>query len=95
MSVRPTLRWVSILETVSFVALLGAMTSGSESAVSVTGAVHGVLFLVYAAILWFGRDALDWSWRFALAGVLTGPIGAIMVLERLRREARRPERTVA
>ncbi len=80
------LGWVSIAETVSFIALLVAMFSGSEASVSVIGAIHGFLFLAYAALLWIGLDELGWSTPFSLGCIVTGPIGAIVVLERLRRE---------
>ncbi len=84
--VRQTLAWVSLLETISFVALLGAMAMDSEGGVSVVGMVHGLLFLAYAVLVWVWRDALGWSTRFAALAILTGPVGAIVALERLRRE---------
>jgi len=36
----------------------------------------------------YGRERLEWTWGFALVAVITGPIGAIIVLERLRRQRR-------
>ena len=77
---------VSVLETLSFITLLAVMVMGSESGVSVVGMVHGLLFLAYAIIVF--RDYRDhgWSTGFMLVAILTGPIGAIVVLERLRRD---------
>ncbi len=83
---RQALTWVSLLETISFLALLGAMAMHSEGGVSVIGAVHGLLFLAYAVLVWAWRDALGWSTRFAALAILTGPVGAVVALERLRRE---------
>jgi hypothetical protein len=80
------LAWLSILETASFVLLLVMMASGNEGGVSVVGAVHGLLFLAYAALVWLGREPLAWSTRFAIVAIFTGPIGAIIALERLRRD---------
>jgi integral membrane protein len=77
---------VSILETVSFVALLGAMYLGSEGGVSIVGAVHGMLFLAYAFLVFRDREAFGWTTGFMILVIITGPIGAIVVLERLRRE---------
>jgi integral membrane protein len=79
------LRWLSIVETVSFVALLWMMLSGNEQGVSIVGAVHGFLFLAFAILVVRDREVFGWSWGFVAAAVLTGPIGPILVLERLRR----------
>ena len=81
------LRVTSILETISFIALLFMMVSGNEAGVSVVGAIHGLLFLVYAILVWFDHDDLGWSMPFAVISIITGPVGAILVLERLRRDA--------
>jgi integral membrane protein len=74
------------LETLSFVALLAAMLLESEAGVSVIGAVHGFLFLAYAVLIFRDREALGWTTGFMVVAIVTGPIGAIVVLERLRRE---------
>lgn len=69
----------------SFLALLWMMVTGSEGGVSVTGAIHGLLFLAYALLVLRDREVFGWSWGFVAVAILTGPIGAIVVLERLRR----------
>lgn len=79
------LRWLSIVETVSFAALLWMMISGNEQGVSIVGAIHGFLFLAYAILVVRDRESFGWSWGFIAAAVLTGPIGPILVLEKLRR----------
>ena len=79
------LRWLSIVETLSFVALVWMMVSGNEQGVSVVGAIHGFLFLAYAILVVRDREVFGWSWTFVAAALLTGPIGPIVVLERLRR----------
>ena len=79
------LRWLSVVETISFVALLWMMFSGNERGVSIVGAIHGFLFLAYAILIVRDREHFGWSWGFVAAAVLTGPIGPILVLERLRR----------
>jgi heme A synthase len=61
------------------------MVTGNEGGVSVTGAIHGVLFLAYALLVLRDREVFAWSWGFVAVAILTGPIGAIVVLERLRR----------
>ena len=79
------LRAVSVLETVSFVVLLWMMLSHNDTGVSVSGAIHGGLFLAYALLVLRDREVFGWSWAFVAVAILTGPIGAIVVLERLRR----------
>lgn len=79
------LRAVCVLETLSFVVLLGMMISHNEAGVSIAGAVHGMLFLAYAGLVLLDRESLGWSWPFAALAILTGPLGAIVVLEKLRR----------
>jgi integral membrane protein len=79
------LRAVSILETVSFLALLWMMVSDDDAGISVSGAIHGLLFLGYALLVLRDRETFGWSWAFVAVAILTGPIGAIVVLERLRR----------
>ena len=80
------LRLVSILETLSFVGLLVMMFTENEGGVSVLGMIHGLLFLAYAIIVLKDRDVFGWTPAFTAVAILTGPIGAILVLERLRRE---------
>ena len=82
------LRLVALLETASFLALLLMMVVGSENGVSVVGSLHGLLFLWYALLVLSGRSEMGWSWTFAVLVIGTGPVGAIVVLERLRREHR-------
>lgn len=86
-----TVVWLSITETISFLALLAMMATGNEAGVSVVGMIHGLLFAAYALVVWFQREELGWSTRFAVLAILTGPIGAIIALERIRRD-RAPER---
>jgi integral membrane protein len=80
------LRIVSILETLSFVVLLGMMLTHNEGGVSVVGMIHGLLFMAYAVIVLKDREVFGWSLGFVAVAILTGPLGAILVLERLRSE---------
>ena len=78
------LRVVSILETLSFLVLLTMMLVHSEGGVSISGAVHGALFLAYALLVLRDREVFGWSLGFVAVAIFTGPIGAIVVLEKLR-----------
>lgn len=78
---------ISVLETVSFIALLGAMLLLEEGGLrSFIGALHGMLFLLYAVLLVLVRRVLDWTLGFVVLGIVTGPVGALIVLERMRRQ---------
>ena len=77
---------MSLLETLSFVVLLVMMFTHNETGVSITGMIHGLLFLAYAVLVLKDRDVLGWTTGFVALAILTGPIGAIIVLERLRKE---------
>lgn len=56
----------------------------SETGVSIVGMTHGLLFLAYALLVVIDREHFGWSWGFVALVILTGPVGAIIVLERLR-----------
>jgi integral membrane protein len=77
---------VSLIETLSFLALVAMMLVESESGVSVVGAIHGFLFLAYAFLVFRDHKTFGWTTNFMLLAIVTGPIGAVVVLERLRRE---------
>ncbi len=79
------LRWLSVVETISFIVLVWMMVTANESGISVVGATHGFLFLAYAIFVLRDRDQFAWGWGFVALAVLTGPIGPILVLENLRR----------
>jgi integral membrane protein len=79
------LRVISVLETISFLALLSMMLTGNDTGVSIVGAIHGLLFLAYAVLVLRDRDEFGWSGGFIALAILTGPIGPIIVLEKLRR----------
>ncbi len=79
------LRAVSILETISFIVLVAMMLTHNETGVSIVGAIHGILFLGYAVLVLRDREVFGWTPAFTAVAVLTGPLGAILVLERLRR----------
>ena len=76
---------VSVLETVSFLVLVAMMFAGSDAGVSIAGMAHGLLFLLYAVLVVKDRELFGWGWGFVAIAVLTGPVGAIVVLEHLRR----------
>ena len=50
------------------------------------GSMHGLVVCGFAGMVLLIFRPLGWSLRFALLTILTGPIGALVVFERVRRE---------
>ncbi|HET9443248.1 MAG TPA: DUF3817 domain-containing protein [Acidimicrobiales bacterium] len=79
------LRVVCLMETVSYLVLLWFWLSGNDLGTKIFGAVHGQFFVIFAAMVIGMFRPMGWSWRFLAAGLLTGPVGSLVVYERLRR----------
>ena len=75
---------LSVLETATFALLVAAMVANNDSGVSTVGLVHGLLFAAYTLAVLKWRVELQWSAAFAAAAILTGPVGPVLALERLR-----------
>ena len=75
------LRLVSLTEATSYVALLVATavkaSGGTDVGVTVLGPVHGVLYLVFVAMIARRREALHWPWAKAFTAMIIGslPLG--------------------
>jgi len=80
------LKWVALIETVSY-ALLFLFWAILHSVIGtkVMGFFHGWIFLAFAAMCIFIARPMHWSWRFVVVALATGPLGAILVYERIRR----------
>ncbi|HEX2190157.1 MAG TPA: DUF3817 domain-containing protein [Longimicrobiaceae bacterium] len=89
------LRVVGVLEGLSFLLLLGVAMplkylAGRPEMVSVVGAAHGALFLLYLAALAQAALALRWPLGRVLGGVVASvlPFGPFVFDARLRRYER-------
>jgi integral membrane protein len=75
------LRRISVIEAISYFALLIATilkwTRGAEIGVTILGPIHGVLYLVFAAMILRHRTQLGWPWTKALQALVIGslPVG--------------------
>lgn len=85
MSLIRTLRYVALVEAISFLALLVATyikyANDSPGGVQILGPVHGTLFLAYVLITIMVRGPARWTNRTTL-GVLLGavlPFGGFVV----------------
>ncbi|GAC1532998.1 MAG: hypothetical protein NVS3B12_11830 [Acidimicrobiales bacterium] len=80
------LKVVSILESCSYVSLLFFWLSGNRVGTLLLGSIHGMIVMAFAGMVLLIYKAVRWSLPFALLAIATGPIGALMVFARLRRE---------
>lgn len=80
------LKWVCLVETVSYLILFAFWVSGNRLGTQMFGSVHGMVFLGFAAMVIGIARPMRWTWPFLAVAILTGPIGAVVVYERLRRD---------
>ncbi|MCU1463593.1 MAG: hypothetical protein JWO37_3668 [Acidimicrobiales bacterium] len=86
-----TLRVVCLVETVSYLVLMAFWFSwlflgGSRLGVQMFGSLHGMVFLAFAAMVFGVHQPMGWSRGFLAVAILTGPIGAVYVYWRIRRD---------
>jgi hypothetical protein len=81
------LKVVCLVETISYLTLL-VMWLGLRSHVGtlMVGSVHGMIFTAFALMMLSIYQPMGWSWKFLAVSILAGPIGAVIVYERVRRE---------
>ena len=79
------LRYVALIETVTYLILLVAWIGGSEMGTSLAGSVHGMVWLAFVAMVLGVRRPMCWTWLWVVVVVVTGPIGALVVYARVRR----------
>ncbi len=79
------LKWVSLIETFSYVGLAAFWLSGNKPGTAIFGSLHGMVFLGFAAMVVMITRSMDWGWLFAAVALFTGPLGSLLVYERIRR----------
>jgi apolipoprotein N-acyltransferase len=81
------LKWVAFLETFSYVLLFVFWAVLHNTiGIKIMGFFHGWIFLAFATMIIFIAKSMHWTWKFVAVALLTGPLGAILVYERIRRE---------
>ena len=95
-----TLRAVAALEATSYLVLLGAVISyrvfDGPDITSTVGLVHGLIFLVYFAVVLAQREERGWGTRKTIEVLVAAvvPVGGYVVAHRVATEAEqtgRPE----
>jgi hypothetical protein len=89
------LQVVCIGETTTYAVLLYFMVTGNEVGRALMGSLHGVVVLAFAAMVIMITPAMRWPWWYAAVVILTGPIGALVVYERIRRRGVPEEHRIA
>jgi|SRR5580692_5154488 hypothetical protein len=77
---------VSVVEAAMWAGAAIFWVIGSRAAQLLLWSMHGMVVCAFAGMVLLMFRPLGWSLRFALATILTGPVGAVVVFERLRRE---------
>jgi len=82
----PPLRVVALTETVTYCVLFFFWVTGNRPGRLLMGSLHGMVAMAFAGMVLGIRGELGWTWKYAIAAIALGPIGAVMVYARLKRE---------
>lgn len=81
-----SLQWVAVVETVSYLILFAFMIAGNHVGIRIVGTLHGMIFLGFAAMVLMIARPMRWTWLYVAVVIATGPIGAVLTYERIRRD---------
>ena len=92
------LSWVALTESVTYCILFYFwIVDPNDAGKAITGSVHGMIWLAFCSMVVMITADIGWSWKYSIAVIVLGPIGGVMVWERIRREgvaAAQPTRSV-
>ena len=81
------LSWVAITETITYCLLFYFwIISPNVAGKAIVGSIHGMIWLTFCAMVVMITKDIGWSWKYSIAVIVLGPIGGLMVFERIRRE---------
>jgi len=81
------LQWIALFETVTYCILFFFwIIQPNVAGKAITGSVHGMVWLTFVAMVVMIRHEIGWSWTYAIVVIVLGPIGGLMVWERIRRD---------
>lgn len=89
-----SLQWICTLECITYglllmfwiPKLLGNDSLWVTGGVRVTGFFHGFVVIAFAAMVLMLTPIVRWKWWWSILMVLLGPLGAVVVYERIRRD---------
>jgi len=78
---------IALTESVTYVILFTFwLIVPNTAGRAITGSVHGMIWLAFCAMVIMITPEMKWSWKYTIAVIVLGPIGGIMVWDRIRRE---------
>jgi hypothetical protein len=81
------LSFVALVETCSYLLLFYFwQIAKSDPGTAIVGSLHGMIWLAFCAMVIMIAPALGWTWLYVGVVIVTGPIGAVMVWWRLRKD---------
>ena len=81
------LSWIALTETITYLVLFYFwIVNPNVAGKAVTGSIHGMVWLTFVAMVVMITTDMGWSWKYSIAVIVLGPIGGVMVWERIRRE---------
>ena len=81
------LMWIALTESVTYCVLFYFwIVQPNVAGKAITGSIHGMVWLTFCAMVIMITKDIGWSWKYSIAVIVLGPIGGVMVWERIRRE---------
>lgn len=89
---------VALTETVTYCVLFYFwIIQPNVAGKAITGSVHGMVWLAFCAMVIMIAKEMEWTWGYVALVIVTGPVGGLLVWERIRRhgvpDTRAPRRT--
>lgn len=81
------LSWTALAESFTYTVLFTFWIIVPNTAgKAIAGSVHGMIWLAFCSMAIMIRPEMKWTWKYTIAVIVLGPIGGIMVWDRIRRE---------
>ena len=80
------LKWVALIETTTYILLFALEILDNVPATKITGFFHGWIFIVFAVMVVWIWPSMGWRWYWIPLALLTGPVGGILLYEKIRRD---------
>ena len=81
------LSWTALTESVTYCILFYFwIVDPNTAGKAITGSIHGMIWLTFCSMVLMITKEMGWTWKYSIAVIVLGPIGGVMVWERIRRE---------
>ncbi len=80
------LMWIAGLETITYAVLFYFwLIAPNAAGKAITGSIHGMVWLTFCSMAIMITEEIEWSWKYTIWVIVLGPIGGVMVWDRIRR----------